>query len=163
MAEITAAVLRYAKQNLGRRIGRGECWDLADKALEESGGKCSHDYGKVTPNANYVWGTLVSLANAKSGDIIQYRNFTWTRRVTQKDGSWEESSGEYPHHTAILNGKKGNSPSCWHVYEQNWPANVKKVQLNTVFLKAGTFRMTNQASVTIKLTGRFWIYRPQSK
>ena len=159
MKYISTSVLNYAKQRLGRRVGRGECWDLADAALEAAKAKCSHDFGKVTPNGNYVWGQKIAIGSARPGDIIQYRNYKWTRRKTKRDRSWEETNAAYSQHTAILAGRKGNSPSCWNVYEQNY-GNVRSVTQGTVFLVAGQFRTTTQDSIRITTSGQFWIYRP---
>ncbi|MDA1165609.1 MAG: hypothetical protein O3B13_21135, partial [Planctomycetota bacterium] len=37
ISELQREVLNYAADNIGRKIGRGECWDLADQALRAAG------------------------------------------------------------------------------------------------------------------------------
>jgi len=84
-------VLKFAKKNRGRRVGRGECWDLVYEALKQNGGK--------TPVLNkeeedlYKWSSdIVTEKNnlniqlIKPGDIIQFLNnnsvgFSFTNEI----------------------------------------------------------------------------------
>jgi hypothetical protein len=95
-------------------VGTGECFDLANQALKNAGAKSASDFGTVTPDADYVWGSTVQLAAIRPGDVLQYRNYVQTRTVEVKttinlpDGGTldlsEETSVELkrPHHTSIV-------------------------------------------------------------
>ncbi len=125
---ISSSILNYCTQRIGRKEGDGECWTLAENAVVSSGGQSSRGQ---TPNfgrsSNYVWGNVVQINALSGGNILQFRNYTWTRtikvRVTFADGGWTEStntsSQTRPHHTAIVSvvGSSGNV----EVIEQNVP------------------------------------------
>ena len=50
--------------------------------------KSAADYGKVSRNADYTWGTAVTLSDLKPGDVIQFRNYVYTSTVvTKTDGA----------------------------------------------------------------------------
>ena len=69
-------VLAYARQRVGRQVGSGECFDLADEALRNAGASSASEYGPITPTADYVWGRRVSRQEAQPGAIIQFRNYS---------------------------------------------------------------------------------------
>ena len=54
-------VYHYASSHVGRRVGRGECYDLADHALKHAGAKSAPDYGKINHDGDYRWGKAVNL------------------------------------------------------------------------------------------------------
>lgn len=75
-------------------MGNGDCWELADQALRNSGAASSATTGRQD---DYVWGDLVPLHQLIPGDILQFRNHvmvvTTTTSVTFEDGSgWDEPS-----------------------------------------------------------------------
>ena len=77
-------VVIYASGKLGRTEGSGECYDLANAALAQANAKSAPDYGKITPDADYVWGDPVELAAVREGDILQFRNHKFTVKVTTR-------------------------------------------------------------------------------
>ena len=95
-------VLAYAKANLGRTVGNGECAGLAFQALRAAGAKPRARHGFPTQR-DYVWGKLVLLIEAtpegpKStgsvrdvgpGDIAQFSNVKAGR-------------AHFGHHTAVV-------------------------------------------------------------
>jgi hypothetical protein len=96
-------VYQWARLQLNRRVGKGECWDLADRALRQAGARSSTTTGEQD---NYHWGTPVEPVQAVvPGDILQFRNYTVTTTVTTKypDQSTESTWSEVtrPHHTAM--------------------------------------------------------------
>jgi len=179
----------YASSHLGGRVGRGECYDLADYALKHAGAKSAPDYGKITASADYKWGKKIDLLTARPGDILQFRNHkikivtTKNTKKTHSDGSWEEikekeeRSASRPHHTAIVSSKKGKG--TFTIFEQNVPPPsggrvVKKVQSNTIRVSGSkntttTVRMEGKTKVEVKtttvvtVTGTIWVYRPEPK
>ena len=84
--------------------------------------KSAADYGKVSPNADYTWGTPVTLATLQPGDIIQFRNYTYESVVvtkTDKATTTDELAQDRPHHTAIVESVGENGAVT--VLEQNAP------------------------------------------
>jgi len=95
-------VLAYAKANLGRTVGNGECAALAFQALKAAGAKPRARHGFPTQR-DYVWGKLVLLIEAtpegpKStgsirdvgpGDIAQFSNV-------------KSGRAHFGHHTAVV-------------------------------------------------------------
>ncbi|RMG18704.1 MAG: hypothetical protein D6730_22525 [Bacteroidetes bacterium] len=159
MATLNEKILAFARNKKGRKVGRGECWDLAETALKKAGGKTSHDYGKVTQSADYKWGKEITLGEARAGDIVQYKNFAWRIDITHKDGSTSWREMKYPHHTAILESKKGHG--MWKVLEQN--INGRLVKEHKVYLKNQHYTDEDGDQIKITVKGKRWIYRPQPR
>jgi hypothetical protein len=108
-------VYKWALSKLRHRVGRGECWDLADQALRHAGAQSSTTTGR---DDDYVWGTPVASGAVVPGDILQFRDYSVTTTVTTvvtfSDGSSDTTESFVtqvrPHHTAIVaanNGAKG--------------------------------------------------------
>lgn len=64
--QLGPAVVKFCRSHLGRRVGNGECWTLAERALVAAGGR--------TPlmSSMYVFGEEVAAAEAAPGDILQF-------------------------------------------------------------------------------------------
>ena len=100
-ASIAESVVSFASRSLGQRVGDGECFALADRALRNAGAKSAAAFGPVVPDGDYVWGSEVSLANLRPGDIIQFRDYTCrivTVTETASEERTEERVEERPHH-----------------------------------------------------------------
>ena len=175
-------VLAYARQRVGRQVGSGECFDLADEALRNAGASSASDYGPITPTADYVWGRRVSRQEAQPGDIIQFRNYsmlieTETRvRVDTGGGGFEESfetvteTQSRGHHTAVVEAIEPSGRL--NVLEQNvgTGADRRRVQSNELFFvtrtnppqttREGNVTTTVRRTVTVR--GQAWFYRPQT-
>jgi hypothetical protein len=160
-------VKTFAGGKKGQMVGDGECFTLADQALKDAGAKSAADYGKVTADADYVWGTETSKALVQAGDIVQFRNYKFeitTKTKTTKtykghpkykdqstDGEeWQTQSQERPHHTAIVSSK--DSASQWTILEQNIApmgsdTPVKQVQLNELHTADSTKTTKTESTV----------------
>ena len=132
------AVLRFAWENLQRRVGDGSCWTLIDQALQQAD---AHDavyyrFGSLLTSA-YA-GQVVDLSDVLAGDIIQFDQavFQSSNGVTLEAG--------YPNHTAIIRSIGSNNQIT--VYEQNSPVGQAT--------KIGTYALNDLHS------GGFYIYRP---
>lgn len=152
-------VLQFARERLGRRIGDGECFALADQALRHVRAKSAADFGPVTEEGDYVWGTAISLSDVQPGDIVQFRDYEYVRREEKDDGSWKERSESRPHHTAIVVSVDGNGMLT--VIDQNAPKGsvVRAIQLG--FSDSTTRKGSTTIRVTV--TGQVWFYRPQAR
>jgi hypothetical protein len=161
-AAIAAGVVGYATGNLGQRVGDGECFTLADRALRNAGAKSAADYGPVVPDGDYVWGTQVSLSNLRPGDIIQFRDYS-CRIATEIDSPTEtrteERVEERPHHTAIV--ERVGRDGAVTVIEQNIPPGSAVVRTQLYF--AGSQSASGGRTTTITVRGTFWFYTPQAR
>lgn len=155
-------ILTYASDNEGKHVGKlKQCWDLANLALKKAGAKSAEDYGTVTADSDDVWGSSVTLADAKPGDIIQFRNYSFDAQDTYSDGVVKNGPAESrSHHTAIV--KSVGSDGEIEVWEQNAPTG-EKVRKIKLYFKDASLDLPDDVKRKIKVTGKFWIYRPQPR
>jgi len=160
-ASMADRIVGYARQRITQRVGDGECFTLADNALRGAGARSAADFGTVTPSADYVWGAAVTLGALRTGDVIQFRDYHYLKRVDTEDengSSFREEEGRRPHHTAIVERVDGNGAVT--VLEQNVEGSpVRRTQLH---FTSGTSTSGNQTT-TVTVTGTFWFYRPQAR
>jgi len=179
---ISQKVVAWAHSKLRQRVGRGECWDLADQALRASGARSSKTTGR---DDNYDWGTPVRIEQVVRGDILQFRN--WNVKTTTEttvrftDGSGYHDTDEVvarrPHHTGIVEHVGGGG--VVKVYEQHVKPGGNHVQLHEVPTRgtppittlthklmkdaSGKMRMATVSTVkTVVVSGSVWAYRPQA-
>jgi hypothetical protein len=148
----------YALSMSGQPVGDGECFALADKALRSLGAKSAADFGTVTAKADYQWGTPVALSAVVPGDIVQFLNFTTTRRDDAEDGGMQEFTHGRPHHTAIVVSVDGHG--LLTVAEQNAPDKGSPVHTTQLGFANTSFKR-HETTVTITVTGKVSFYRPQ--
>ncbi len=111
---LNRGVIEFADANLGRQVGRGECWDLADQALASAEARRPLiDY----PGQTYVFGRPVGVDQVQPGDILQIDDVTFP-------GLWT-----IHHHTAVVHDVSGTRV---RFIEQN-VAGVRRVVLNDVW------------------------------
>ncbi len=107
-----------AEKLIGQAVlGDGECYALADKLLLGAGAKSAPTFGKITDDANYVWGDKVELADVEPGNVLQFRNFnidvkvdtkitrTWKENgLDQEDWKTDSNTQTFKrgHHTAVV-------------------------------------------------------------
>lgn len=162
-ASIAEQILSFTRGRRGRRVGDGECFTLADQALRGAGARSASDYGTVSPDADYVWGASVTLSDLRPGDVVQFRDYRYDRRVETRHGdgseSWNEDSQERPHHTAVV--ERVGAGGEVTVLEQNAPAGTA-VTRNTLFF-SNRQSTSDGRSTTIRVSGTFWFFRPQPR
>ena len=182
------AVLIWASGKVGQSVAGGECWDLANSALQKAGAGTSSDFGPAGDDADYVWGDEVSdLKDALPGDILQYRDFSQTSTTTTtavfKDG-FEQSDApsaeiSRPHHTAIISKNPGNGALT--VLEQTYDGNKEKTKSTAIRWKDAATKTTvtkkmvkredtgksEMATVTVvaevSVSGTLTAFRPKAK
>jgi len=160
---MSVRIVGYARRQSGSQVGDGQCFALADRALTSAGAKTASDFGTITRDADYVWGTSVALSDLQAGDIIQFRNYSFDRETTveHSDGSTDtktETQGR-PHHTAVVEQVGSNGEVT--VLEQNSPEK-SPVHRSRLFFTSGTFTQGSTTTV-IAVHGTFWFYRPQAR
>ena len=162
-ASLGEQVVAYPRQRRGQVVGDGECFTLADNALRNAGARSAADYGTVTPDADYAWGSAVTQSDLRPGDIIQFRNYRYDREVetSHTDGSsaTQTDSQERPHHTAIVERVGANGAIT--VLEQNAPAGAA-VTRNELFF-SNRDETSGEVRTSIRVRGSFWFYRPVAR
>jgi hypothetical protein len=176
-------VLAWAHGKLGQQVGRGECWDFVDQALQSAGARSSTTVGR---NDDYVWGTPVKINEVVPGDILQFRNWIVTTKIEMVvrfvDGTGYRDTDEVvtrrPHHTAIVEHVAGGG--ILRVYEQHVKPLGDRVQRHDVPTRSspavtrlihkvmkqesGKMQMATVNTVTtIVVSGSMWAYRPHAK
>lgn len=160
---IADRVVSWTRRRHGERVGDGECFTLVDRALRNAGARTASHYGDVTPNADYVWGAPVNLADLRPGDVIQFRDYASRRETVREDPDatrTEIDEQERPHHTAVV--ERVGEHGAVTVLEQNIPEGTGAVRRTELYFRSGTFeRGTERTTVTIQ--GTFWFYRPEAR
>jgi hypothetical protein len=161
-ANMADQIVAFARQRLGDRYGDGECFTLVNDALKHVGAKSAEDYGTVTPDADYVWGTSVSLSALRTGDVIQFRGYRFDRTVETNNpdgsGSTTTETQQRPHHTAIVERLDGGAVV---VLEQNAPDGAPGTRTRLFFTSTTT--TSGNRTTTISVQGTFWFYRPEAR
>ena len=138
--DLNAKVIDFVNQNMGKKVDRGECWDLAAGALahanayfDRSSLKTALIYGKaLNPKKEEIL----------PGDLIQFKKVKM--KWTEGNRTFERSLG-IPDHTAIV--YQVNGPGDYEIAHQNTGEWGKKVGVNNLRLD----RITS---------GKFYFYRP---
>ena len=122
LPEVNQKIVAYCQAQVGKKIDRGECWDLAKAALDQAGAVWEPPYHYGTPY-DYKKDTILP------GDIIQFEN------VELKGELYKVTM---PHHTAIVMSVTG--PLQVTVAHQNFAGKrtVQLTELNFGDLKKGT-------------------------
>ncbi len=181
--------LAWAQGQLGKKVGAGECWDLAEQALAQAGAKTSTDLGPVGDDIDYIWGDLLNDAkDIQAGDVLQLRDWvvttTTTADYTYPDGSTDEEVDTQTltrsHHTAIAKGQI-DANGLLRTFEQNVDPLGKVVQNQSLSTRDSTTTRpvvvrghlnSNSGKVElakiivtidVSTSGTMWIYRPTSK
>lgn len=133
IAPLNKGILSYTASKMNKKVGTGECWDLAKFALEEVDAKWDKDYvygRKLEPNECVL-----------PGDIIQFEKI----KIKYKKGS-QTFTEEMPHHTAIIFEMKNQDEVI--LAHQNTGYSGRKVGTST--LRFSTI-----------ISGKYYIYRPE--
>ena len=184
---VNQTILTWAQGKLGKKIGRGKCWDLGEAALKNAGAKTSRDLGPVDEDSDYIWGDTIDIKDVQPGDIMQIRDhLVVTKTVTEYtfgDGNSIKVTGEREavrgHHTAIA-ATLPDANGVISTYEQhvNGRDVVQTLRLNTRSLNTvttkgqekyknpGTKKMEQAdfvRTVKVTVTGTIQAYRPKPK
>jgi hypothetical protein len=129
-------IIEYVKTTIGKKVDRGECWDLANQALTRINADWNHEYkyGKLlNPKKDTIY----------PGDIIQFEGV----KVKFRNGNTTYTE-TMDHHTAIV--YRVIEKNVFELAHQNTGFSGRKVGLSTLDL-----------STIIK--GKMTIYRPVKK
>ncbi|MCU0360703.1 MAG: hypothetical protein MUF75_08300 [Bacteroidia bacterium] len=115
-------ILNYVYANMGKKIGRGECWDVVADALNSSGAKWDKKFG-FGKEINYKTDCVFP------GDIIQL-NDALVLDVSQKGLKVYD---EFPQHSAIIVEVKNKME--YVLADQNFGFQKKNLSKHTLNLK----------------------------
>jgi hypothetical protein len=103
---LNKSIITFVNSNLHKKVGRGECWDLAAQALNTN---------KAKWDGKYSYGTKVDYKTecVYPGDIIQF-----DRVMMEFKMNGEVMKGEMAHHTAVIYEVK--SPGDYTIAHQNY-------------------------------------------
>ncbi len=136
LPELNKKVIEIVKATIGKKVDRGECWDLANKALTEI---------KADWDLQYKYGDLVNHKKEAvyPGDIIQFEGV----KVKYKKGNTTYTES-MDHHTAVV--YRVISPGVFELAHQNTGFSGRKVGLSTL-------------DISTIIKGKMSIYRPVKK
>ncbi len=89
--ELNAAILKSLKPFIGKKLDRGECWDVAFYSLNKVGAKWDglYDFGRKIDTKNEC---------IQPGDIVQFENV----KVEAKFEGKPKYTEFFAHHTAVV-------------------------------------------------------------
>jgi len=129
-------IVEYVKTTIGKKVDRGECWDLANQALTRNNAEwdLEYKYGKLlNPKNDTIY----------PGDVIQFEGV----KVKYKKGNTTYTES-MEHHTAIVYRVIGKG--VYELAHQNTGFSGRKVGLSTI-------------DVSTITKGKMKIYRPIKK
>lgn len=127
-------IINYVNTVIGKKVDQGECWDLANAALNAAGAKWQPPYGFGKP-VNYKTDTLYP------GDVIQITNVTMESKTETSITRWKMAQ-----HTAIL-------------YEVAEGGSIKVAEQNVNGVRKV---MISQWKLSDIKSGKMQFYRPQA-
>lgn len=139
--ELNDRIIDFVTKAMGRSVGRGECWDLAQQALDVNLADWTRPttYGRpLNPGTDVI----------KAGDIIQFRTVTVTEHLPGKVTKREYLGA--PDHTAVIYrvlGKKSYTLAHQNV------RGVRRVitsDINLSNITGGTFRIYRPVALMIQ-------------
>jgi hypothetical protein len=117
-------IIAFVNSKLKKKVGRGECWDLAAEALNQAGATWDGNMGfgqVVDPKTGVIY----------PGDIIQFEKVQV--KYTVGNMNFAES---YPHHTAVV--YKVLADGSYEIAQQNTSETGQKVGIGKLDLKTVT-------------------------
>lgn len=118
---LNVGVLKFVKSKINKKVGRGECWDLAAQALEFVDAKWNKAYifgQEVDPNTDCIF----------AGDIIQFENVKL--KYIKDEVTYHEMM---LHHTAIIYQVSGTGK--YKLAHQNIRIRNNRVEITDIDLK----------------------------
>jgi hypothetical protein len=133
--DISVSILAFVKSVMGKTVGSGECWDLAQEALDAGGADWSRPFQfglPLDPERDEI----------RAGDIIQFKSVRIEKRL-ENGGKLFHTIGA-PDHTAIIIGVEGK----------------KKYRLAQQNSDRRRYVVASDVDLNSITSGKFWIYRP---
>ena len=127
-------IVELATDKINKKVGTGECWDLAQMVLDESGADWDgyEEFGELINHKSEC---------IYAGDIIQFKNV----KITWEEGKYTYEE-EMKHHTAIVHEVKADGNIV--LIHQNTGQHGRKVGTTL-------FRINDMKK------GKIMVYRPK--
>jgi hypothetical protein len=122
-------VLKFAEERLGKKVGDGECWTLADEALGAAG---AHRPGRGG-YGSFVFGKAVDRKELTPGDVIQFSKVRIERRGAGGVVAWSDVY----QHTAIVEKVQGSRVTLLH-QNYNGQRTVSRLTFDLNDVRRGT-------------------------
>ncbi|MFO7842804.1 MAG: hypothetical protein R6V16_03260 [Bacteroidales bacterium] len=134
--ELNRQIVEYVKTVIGEKVDRGECWDLANQALQ----KVDADWDR-----SFVYGNPIDPERDEifPGDIIQFENVVIKYK---KENAYYTETMEQ--HTAIVYNVK--KKGVYEIAHQNTQFSGRKVGVSTM-------------DINTVVDGKMYFYRPTKK
>jgi hypothetical protein len=147
---LNAKLLAYAKANIGKKIGDGECTTLVNTGYQAVGARRDPPFG---PNVDYIWGTPIrDRTKVLPGDVIQFRDAVF--KTQKKSGNTITIyTFRLPHHTAIVSEAR-NSGAAFVILNQNSSDSTMGAAAD-LKVKSSFIKMAD-----LQTGGKLWFYRP---
>jgi hypothetical protein len=133
--ELNGKVIAFVDKVMGSSVGRGECWDLAQKALDMNLADWDRQtaFGRpLNPETDEI----------KAGDIIQFRSVKIIEHLP--GGATQSETLGAPDHTAVIYRVLGR----------------KRYTLAHQNVEGKRIVMTSNINLSNVTGGKYWIYRP---
>lgn len=140
------SILAFCRENVGRKVGSGQCASLASAALK-SVGAATRGGADWPGEGDYVWGEPVAwiksgysdrkcgreLSHVEAGDIVQFHNTRFNGFNHSEEGTYRM---EAQHHTAVVESVDPERKTM-RVLHQNWNGH-QTVRRQTLYLDGMT-------------------------
>ena len=147
---LNAKLLAYAKSNIGKKIGDGECTTLVNTGYQAVGARRDPPFG---PNVDYIWGTAIrDRTKVLPGDVIQFRDAVF-KTQKKKGNTITIYTFRLPHHTAIVSEAR-NSGAAFVILNQNSGDSTMGAATD-LKVKSSFIKMAD-----LQAGGKLWFYRP---
>lgn len=94
---VAESLLEFARSNLGRKVGNGECATLAIEGLRKAGARVRFLEDGIE------WGEpREALTEAQPGDVLQFSQARFETKTKLPRGGVYTQTFSFPRHTAIL-------------------------------------------------------------
>lgn len=124
-------ILNFCKKSVGKKVGDGQCADLAYRALMDAGAESPDDFRDNPRPGDYVWGDLVYGHKVQEGkhletgdrklvlpgDVIQMRDVLIEHEEETEEYITRETI-DADHHTAVVSGVSKDGLT-YDIIEQN--------------------------------------------
>ncbi len=146
---LNARVLRFAQDQLGRKVGDGQCTSLAVEAYQHAGASLSRPF---EPDGDFVWGEFVEKApDVLPGDVLQFRDAVFKsrqRRTVRGRATIEIREHVFPHHTAIVEESRDGGRVLVILHQNTGPDDATDAE--RMIVQRETLRMSELKSGTIR-------------
>lgn len=134
LPELNQMVLSFVEAHLDQQVGRGECWDPADQALDQA---------QAQWDGKFRFGRKIKAKEALPGEVMQF----WDVKLAyERDGyQYRETMKQ---HTAVI-------------YEVLGPAHFRIAHQNNSF--SGRRVGISELDLSHVIKGQVMIYRPEDE